>query len=145
MDLDGDFGHNPDGQLIKKLIRYAISCEYSRTVIRRDGIKERGTSALRATARTHVLIQRAVLGNQGRSFKRIFAAAQKQLRTVWGMELRELPVREKISVHEKRQGKVASVTPNDNADIAASYEIQFTTQDWLRSLYTLLDTTERIP
>lgn len=45
-----------------------------------------------------------VLGNQGRSFKRIFALAQKQLRSVWGMELRELPVREKMSLQEKRQG-----------------------------------------
>lgn len=31
-----------DDQLAKKLIRYAISCEFSRTPIRRDGIKERG-------------------------------------------------------------------------------------------------------
>lgn len=30
--------------------------------------------------------------------------AQKQLRTVWGMELRELPVREKLTLQEKRQG-----------------------------------------
>lgn len=32
-----------DDQLAKKLVRYAIACEYSRTPIRRDGIKERGT------------------------------------------------------------------------------------------------------
>lgn len=31
-----------DDQMAKKLVRYAISCEYSRTPIRRDGIKERG-------------------------------------------------------------------------------------------------------
>lgn len=31
-----------DDELAKKLVRYAISCEYSRTAIRRDGIKERG-------------------------------------------------------------------------------------------------------
>lgn len=47
----------------------------------------------------------AVLGAEGRSFKRIFALAQTQLRAVWGMELRELPVREKMSLHEKRQGE----------------------------------------
>ncbi|KHN98724.1 MAGE protein [Metarhizium album ARSEF 1941] len=85
MDVDGQDGSNADDQLAKKLVRYALSCEYSRTPIRRDGIKER------------------VLGNQGRSFKRIFALAQKQLRLVWGMELRELPVREKMSLQEKRQ------------------------------------------
>lgn len=45
-----------------------------------------------------------VLGNQGRSFRRIFDMAQKQLREYWGMEMRELPVREKVSLQEKRQG-----------------------------------------
>ncbi|KAK1252399.1 hypothetical protein MKX08_003586 [Trichoderma sp. CBMAI-0020] len=74
-----------DEQLAKKLVRYAIACEYSRTPIRRDGIKER------------------VLGKQSRSFRRIFELAQVQLRAVWGMELRELPVREKMTLHEKRQ------------------------------------------
>ncbi|KAM0450497.1 hypothetical protein ACHAO4_006474 [Trichoderma viride] len=74
-----------DEQLAKKLIRYAIACEYSRTPIRRDGIKER------------------VLGKQSRSFRKIFELAQTQLRAVWGMELRELPVREKMTLHEKRQ------------------------------------------
>lgn len=36
-----------DEQLAKKLIRYAIACEYSRTPIRRDGIKERVKDAQR--------------------------------------------------------------------------------------------------
>ncbi|CAM1502170.1 Fc.00g041540.m01.CDS01 [Cosmosporella sp. VM-42] len=85
MDMDGHPRQSADDQLAKKLIRYAISCEFSRTAIRRDGIKER------------------VLGNQGRSFRKIFAIAQTQLREVWGMELRELPVREKMSLQEKRQ------------------------------------------
>lgn len=30
-------------QLIKNLVRYALACEYSRTPIRRDGIKDKGT------------------------------------------------------------------------------------------------------
>lgn len=29
-------------QLIKNLVRYALACEYSRTPIRRDGIKDKG-------------------------------------------------------------------------------------------------------
>jgi len=29
-------------QLIKKLVRYALACEFSRTPIRRDGIREKG-------------------------------------------------------------------------------------------------------
>ncbi|KAM4064940.1 MAGE family protein [Hirsutella rhossiliensis] len=88
--MDGNPNQDADRQLAKKLVRYAISCEYSRTPIRRDGIKER------------------VLGNQGRSFKRVFVLAQKQLREIWGMELRELPVREKMSLQEKRQAMKSS-------------------------------------
>ncbi|KAL5620279.1 hypothetical protein FOBRF1_003525 [Fusarium oxysporum] len=94
-EMDGDQHHaqSADDQLVKKLVRYVISCEYSRTAIRRDGIKER------------------VLGTQGRSFRRIFDSAQTQLRRVWGMELRELPVREKMSLQEKRQAMKANAQP----------------------------------
>lgn len=31
-----------DSQLIKKLVRYAMACDFSRTPIRRDGIKDKG-------------------------------------------------------------------------------------------------------
>ncbi|KAM0541879.1 hypothetical protein ACHAPJ_013069 [Fusarium lateritium] len=94
-EMDGDRSHmqSADEQLAKKLVRYAISCEFSRTVIRRDGIKER------------------VLGTQGRSFRRIFDLAQTQLRDVWGMEMRELPVREKMSLQEKRQAMKSNSQP----------------------------------
>ena len=30
-------------QLVKRLVRYAIACEYSRLPIRREGIREKGT------------------------------------------------------------------------------------------------------
>ncbi|CVK99649.1 hypothetical protein FPRO06_08129 [Fusarium proliferatum] len=93
MDEDQHHAQSADDQLVKKLVRYVISCEYSRTAIRRDGIKER------------------VLGTQGRSFRRIFDLAQTQLRRVWGMELRELPVREKMSLQEKRQAMKANAQP----------------------------------
>ncbi|KAF5553546.1 non-structural maintenance of chromosome element 3 [Fusarium napiforme] len=94
-EMDGDQHHaqSADDQLVKKLVRYVISCEYSRTAIRRDGIKER------------------VLGTQGRSFRRIFDLAQTQLKRVWGMELRELPVREKMSLQEKRQAMKSNAQP----------------------------------
>lgn len=42
MNEDGQAENRADEQLAKKLVRYAISCEFSRTPIRRDGIKERG-------------------------------------------------------------------------------------------------------
>ncbi|TQS33529.1 hypothetical protein Golomagni_06124 [Golovinomyces magnicellulatus] len=86
-----------DGQLAKKLVRYALACDYSRTPIRRDGIKER------------------VLGNQGRAFKRVFALAQKMLREVWGMELRELPVRERMTLQEKRQAMKSNSQPKSGS------------------------------
>jgi hypothetical protein len=49
LDDDGDEHMEHTGQrdetsqLIKNLLRYALACEYSRTPIRRDGIKEKGT------------------------------------------------------------------------------------------------------
>lgn len=55
MDADGDRSQNADNQLAKKLIRYAISCEYSRTAIRRDGIKERGAPFSSRTTSCHWL------------------------------------------------------------------------------------------
>ena len=48
-DYDGDQrmedvgGRSETTQLIKNLVRYALACEYSRTPIRRDGIKDKGT------------------------------------------------------------------------------------------------------
>lgn len=89
MDVGAE--QSADDLLAKKLIRYAMACEYARIPIRRDGMKERA------------------LGNQNRSFKRIFALAQKQLKLVWGMELRELPVREKMTLHEKRKGMYLAI------------------------------------
>jgi len=37
-----DVEPTPDEQLAKKLIRYAMACDFSRVAIRRDGIKEKG-------------------------------------------------------------------------------------------------------
>jgi MAGE family len=39
----GGVERDETSQLIKKLVRYALACEYSRTPIRRDGVKEKGT------------------------------------------------------------------------------------------------------
>lgn len=114
MDVDAGAAQSADDQLAKKLVRYAISCEYSRTPIRRDGIKEKGTDRQESTRpgdRDQWLTgANAVLGDRGRSFRRIFALAQKQLRLVWGMELRELSVREKMTLHEKRKGTCKHAT-----------------------------------
>ena len=42
MDLDPQPGGGFVNQLAKKLVRYALSCEFSRTPIRRQGIREKG-------------------------------------------------------------------------------------------------------
>lgn len=47
----------------------------------------------------------AVLGEHPRLFKRVFALAQSQLKRVFGMEMRQLPVREKLTLEEKRKGE----------------------------------------
>lgn len=47
----------------------------------------------------------AVLGDQGRAFRRVFEGAQKTLRQVFGMEMVELPVKDRLTKEEKRKGK----------------------------------------
>lgn len=40
--------------------------------------------------------------NTGRQFKHVFTEAQERLRSVFGMELTELPVKEKVTISQKR-------------------------------------------
>jgi len=48
----------------------------------------------------------SVLGPHGRAFKKVFARAQKQLNTVFGMELVEMPAKDRsiLSLDQKRKG-----------------------------------------
>lgn len=117
MDSDGPSdAERADQQLAKKLIRYALSCEYARQPIRRDGIKEKGeigqstrdNAPVVEATRADICFCTAVPGMQGRSFKRIFDLAQEQLRFALGMEMQELPVREKMTLQEKRKGRSPS-------------------------------------
>jgi hypothetical protein len=41
VDDEGEDGGSQD-QLVKKLVRYALACEYSRQPIRREGIRDKG-------------------------------------------------------------------------------------------------------
>ena len=34
-----------EAQMVKKLVRYALACEYARIPIRRDGVRDRGTGS----------------------------------------------------------------------------------------------------
>lgn len=46
IDIDGmgEGGASDEDQLVKKFVRYALACEYARLPIRRDGVREKGTS-----------------------------------------------------------------------------------------------------
>ncbi|KAI1434133.1 MAGE protein [Xylaria sp. CBS 124048] len=85
VDMDASAGTDGDDQLVKKLVRYALACEYARIPIKRDGIKER------------------VLGPHGRAFRKVFDGAQEQLQKVFGMEMAELPLREKRTIKDKQK------------------------------------------
>ncbi|KAK8073861.1 MAGE family protein [Apiospora phragmitis] len=94
-DEDGDVsmgGGGDEAQLTKKLVRYALACEHVRIPIKRDGIREK------------------VLGSNLRSFKSIFDGAQLQLRQVFGMEMEELPVKEKRTLKEKQKATARKAT-----------------------------------
>lgn len=77
MDLDEE---DTLDHVVKKLVRYALACEFQRIPITRTGIKEK------------------VFGAQTRTFKSIFEPAQDSLRRVFGMEMVELPVKENLTV-----------------------------------------------
>lgn len=71
--------------MVKKMVRLALASEYSRIVIRRNDISTK------------------VLGEQGaRQFKPVFEGAQRVLRTRFGMEMTELPARERVTVTQRR-------------------------------------------
>ena len=70
--------------MVKKLVRLALASEYQRRPIRRADISEK------------------VLGSQGRQFKAVFDQAQQDLRAVFGMELRELPAKDKVTLQQRR-------------------------------------------
>ncbi|GLI72225.1 hypothetical protein PoHVEF18_000395 [Penicillium ochrochloron] len=85
---DSDAEHGAPSSLdamVKKMVRLALASEYSRLPIRRTDI----------TAK--------VLGEQGsRQFKTVFEAAQQSLRSKFGMEMVELPAREKVTITQRR-------------------------------------------
>ncbi|KAI0870221.1 MAGE protein [Hypoxylon argillaceum] len=87
MDRAAGADSTSDDQLVKKLVRYALACEYARMPIKRDGIRDQ------------------VLGTQARSFRRVFDSAQEQLQKVFGMEMVELPVRERRTLKDKQTAK----------------------------------------
>ncbi|KAL2014779.1 hypothetical protein VTN00DRAFT_2304 [Thermoascus crustaceus] len=84
---DDEETHAPSSTdvMVKKLVRLALASEYARQPIRRTDISAK------------------VLGEQGaRQFKTVFEEAQKALRVRFGMEMVELPGRERVTIRERR-------------------------------------------
>jgi hypothetical protein len=96
MEVDGD---ESQAQVVKKLVRYALACEFQRLPIKRAGISEKGWHLHCAEESK---LTGTVMQKQRAPFKRVFEQAQMQLRTKFGMEMVELPVREKITMRDKR-------------------------------------------
>ncbi|KAI7489613.1 major facilitator superfamily transporter [Hortaea werneckii] len=101
--IDEVFGNNAEGkapdsnmdQLVKKFVRLALACEYNRTSIKRKDINEK------------------VIGGSGGSklFNSLFAETQVQLRSVFGMEMVELPAKEKHTMRERRAAQSQADKP----------------------------------
>jgi DNA-binding PadR family transcriptional regulator len=88
-DFAGGEASNTQGDgtlevMVKNMVRLALACEYSRTPIRRGDITTK------------------VLGANNRQFKAVFAEAQIQLRGTFGMEMTELPQKEKVTLAQRR-------------------------------------------
>ena len=87
-DASEDEGHRAPSStdvMVKKMVRLALSSEYARLPIRRTEISAK------------------VLGEQGaRQFKLVFDEAQKILRHRFGMQMIELPAKEKVTITQRR-------------------------------------------
>ncbi|KAK5046630.1 hypothetical protein LTR84_007391 [Exophiala bonariae] len=80
-------GQNQQEILIKRLVRLALATEFSRTPLRRSDISTK-------------IFKDSYLS--GRSFRSIFEGAQTVLRETFGMELFELPSKEKTNLKDRR-------------------------------------------
>lgn len=87
-DRSDDEGHHAPSNvdvMVKKMVRLALSSEFARLPIRRTEISTK------------------VLGEQGsRQFKLVFDEAQKVLRSRFGMQMVELPAKEKVTISQRR-------------------------------------------
>lgn len=97
-DAEGTSRDTSHQQLVKNLIRLALANEHTRTPIRRADISAK------------------VLGSQSRQFKSVFKSAQTALRSTFGMELVELPARERTTIKEKRAAQRSQTQTNTSAN-----------------------------
>ena len=95
--------------MVKNLVRLALASEYSRRPIKREDITKKalGSNASR------------------QQYKAVFQQANEHLQTIFGMNLTEMPARERITVTQKRAaqraaGNKASANENAQSQAAAS-------------------------
>ncbi|KXT14700.1 hypothetical protein AC579_6375 [Pseudocercospora musae] len=102
---DESFGGDEGGQtqdfsldeMAKKMVRLALSCELARRPMRRQEVGEK------------------VLGANNRMFKRVFDQAQMHLNGVFGMEMVELPSRERLTVQQRRAAQKKDSQPTKSS------------------------------
>ncbi|KAM0247885.1 hypothetical protein ACHAQJ_009678 [Trichoderma viride] len=112
-----------DEQLAKKLVRYAISCEYSRTLIRRDGIKERGKDVEWRTP-----AQRMETRKENDSTNRATNVSTRKAKPLIQKDI------------------CASATQSESSlGDGATYEVKRTTKDRVGRFYPVFDITGSIP
>ena len=112
-EADGDTqeGGSHD-QMVKKLVRLALASEYSRQPIRRTDITAKGALFHSEFSANNSQADAApvMAPNSGRQFKHVFSEAQNQLRSVFGMEMTELPQKDKVTISQKRTAARSGVT-----------------------------------
>lgn len=86
---------------IKNLVRLALSSEYARQPLRRTDIQAKVIKGDSAQNTTRV------------NFRAIFFGAQKVLRDVFGMELVDLPVRERTGLNDRRKAASQKATQKE--------------------------------
>ncbi|OMP87078.1 Non-structural maintenance of chromosome element 3, partial [Diplodia seriata] len=115
-DVDGEDqatqGDQQLQQMTKKLVRMALACEYARIPIRRADISAK------------------VLGSGSRQFNSVYAEANLQLRTVFGMEMTELPKTENHTIRGRQKAAERSEKQNSTT---TSYVLTNTLPDKYRA------------
>jgi hypothetical protein len=94
-------GSGSIAQLSKSFVRYALACEYARIPIKRQDVAQKGVRK-RLEAKVIVQLTMLVLGQHSRQFKAVFDAANSQLLDTFGMQMVELPNKEKTTIRQKR-------------------------------------------
>ena len=101
--------------LVKKLVRLALATEHSRTPLRRTDISSKILTDASAS----------------RQFKIVFAGAQQILRETFGMEMTELPSKEKTTLKDRR---AQATQRNGESQIKSTNRVQggnTTSKSWI--------------